>query len=726
MTDTCSHKEEKPMRYVLTWLLAVVYIASQTGCGGGLTQADMQKRAIRRSGSDNEDDKKPAAATAKQNRQEALEEALADSPPVQRPVKTAPPPSPPQDASVSPVANGAPSADMPVGAAKSDVQDTATATTAPAQSTVPDAVPGTLTKPAQPLSVIERRQRTIDNLTKIGEAIRRYTDEKRQVFLPATYDVHQKPLLSWRVELLPYLGYQQLYTEFRRDQPWNSPHNRTLMARIPEPYQSPERFDEKTNYLVPMASFTPFGKRMTGLSTRLIEDGLADTVAIVEVDDAIAVPWTQPADLTIELNAFRKQVETLREDGFFVVWLDGSVGRVQRDCSDRDLRAIFTFDSGDGFAGYNVRGEATATPTANLPTDPGAPVALPVPAVPAAQAETMAAASPAHPVPTAASASATNATQPVRLPVPDPLSLERARELVRQLYKKEFDAQQEISQQQALAQRMLKQVDQMSNDPAGHYVLLEIVIKIATRIGDTSTAVAALDDLTENFEVDELSKMHETLTTLAKKDRSRVGVSLLLAKSRVLVDTAIQQEQFETAESLCQIATAAARQLGDRDAVNQIQQQAQLVEESQKSLRDVQRILANLTDQDDPNAHLRVGRYYCFTKGEWEKGLPLLAKGSDSRLKQLAEEELRNPTVPEDQLRLADGWWELGVQDSARQKPLQQRAAFWYERALPALSSGLWRAKVEMRLKEFHQLHGAATVASSASRSTSPRSAADN
>ena len=35
-----------------------------------------------------------------------------------------------------------------------------------------------------------------------------------------------KPLLSWRVRLLPYLGHQALYNEFHRDEPWDSPHNK--------------------------------------------------------------------------------------------------------------------------------------------------------------------------------------------------------------------------------------------------------------------------------------------------------------------------------------------------------------------------------------------------------------------------------------------------------------------------------------------------------------------
>ena len=84
------------------------------------------------------------------------------------------------------------------------------------------------------------------------------------MFASAAYDAAARPTLSWRVELLPYLGYEQLYREFKLDQPWDSPHNRALLPRIPDVYQSPDAADEKTNYLVPIASYTPFDQSSAG------------------------------------------------------------------------------------------------------------------------------------------------------------------------------------------------------------------------------------------------------------------------------------------------------------------------------------------------------------------------------------------------------------------------------------------------------------------------------
>ena len=54
-----------------------------------------------------------------------------------------------------------------------------------------------------------------------------------------------------------------------------------------------------------------------------------------------------------------------------------------------------------------------------------------------------------------------------------------------------------------------------------------------------------------------------------------------------------------------------------------------------------------------------VGEYYCFHKGQWEKGLVMLAESSDAQLAHLARTDLQEPATPELQAELADGWWKL-------------------------------------------------------------------
>jgi hypothetical protein len=106
------------------------------------------------------------------------------------------------------------------------------------------------------------------------------------------------------------------------------------------------------------------------------------------------------------------------------------------------------------------------------------------------------------------------------------------------------------------------------------------------------------------------------------------------------------------------------------------------------------------TSPDDPAANLFVGSYYCFTRAEWEKGLPLLAKGSDAALKKLAAEDLSDSQKDASAARLGDDWWKVGERqaESLRAKTWQHAAGF-YQRELAA-ATGLRRTLLEKRISD--------------------------
>ncbi len=47
--------------------------------------------------------------------------------------------------------------------------------------------------------------------------------------------------LSWRVHLLPFLGHNALYKQFRLEEPWDSPHNQQLLSSMPRLLSGCER-----------------------------------------------------------------------------------------------------------------------------------------------------------------------------------------------------------------------------------------------------------------------------------------------------------------------------------------------------------------------------------------------------------------------------------------------------------------------------------------------------
>jgi hypothetical protein len=83
----------------------------------------------------------------------------------------------------------------------------------------------------------ERVTRQREKLAEIARAIRSYRDRNKQfpILDDASYfDAEGHPLLSWRVHLLPYFSQGELWQQFKLDEPWDSPHNRPLVARIPD------------------------------------------------------------------------------------------------------------------------------------------------------------------------------------------------------------------------------------------------------------------------------------------------------------------------------------------------------------------------------------------------------------------------------------------------------------------------------------------------------------
>lgn len=133
--------------------------------------------------------------------------------------------------------------------------------------------------------------------------------ETAQQILPAAItDADGRPLLSWRVAILPYLEEQALYAEFHLDEPWDSEHNKALIPRMPQVYACPSAplDDGKTRYLLldgPGAAFEKAKQqkrdRITGVELGALRPGTASTILVVEAPADRAVEWTKPEELTV-------------------------------------------------------------------------------------------------------------------------------------------------------------------------------------------------------------------------------------------------------------------------------------------------------------------------------------------------------------------------------------------------------------------------------------------
>jgi prepilin-type processing-associated H-X9-DG protein len=185
----------------------------------------------------------------------------------------------------------------------------------------------------------------MNNLKQMAIAMHNYHDVNRHFPPQANYSEDGKPLLSWRVAILPYIEEDALYKQFKLDQPWDSPHNKKLLARMPKVY-APVRGKAKENHTFYQV-FTGKGTVFPGpKGTRIqdITDGTSNTVMIVEAGES--VPWTKPADLPFKEGQPLPKLGGIFKGGFNMALCDGSVRFVRPNFNARTLALMITRSDG--------------------------------------------------------------------------------------------------------------------------------------------------------------------------------------------------------------------------------------------------------------------------------------------------------------------------------------------------------------------------------------------
>jgi uncharacterized protein (TIGR03067 family) len=185
-----------------------------------------------------------------------------------------------------------------------------------------------------------------NNLKQLALAMHSYHDTYKH--LPAVItDKAGEPLLSWRVAILPFIEENALYKEFKLDEPWDSPHNKKLLARMPKVYApvlGKTKEPHSTYYqgfVGPGTVFEP-GKKLRLVAD--VPDGTSNTIFAVEAGEA--VPWTKPADIPYDPKKALPKLGGLFADGFHIALMDGSTRWVNRRFNEAILRLAITRNDG--------------------------------------------------------------------------------------------------------------------------------------------------------------------------------------------------------------------------------------------------------------------------------------------------------------------------------------------------------------------------------------------
>lgn len=730
--------------------LAAVFatlLASIAGCGGGNSQSSLRKRASRGS-PDSDGDGPPAAAKAAPaaNKSPPPASAKAQPAPAPQQAKATPPqqavsslPPPPSSALIpTPFPSGSASITVVV---KNE-------------------------KPEKALSPAERRARTAENMEKIGRALAAYVAKYGRLPPQALRATDGNRSLSWRVVILPELGYPELFKQFNGNEAWNGPHNKELLAQIPPEYQSPERFDTKTNYVGASERGMAL-ESLEGVAPEAMKDGMDNTIAVFEADDGQAKPWTQPLDYIANLEEPMTDLGHLRAEGTFTILASGRVAVMPRGFSEQLWRAFCSHAGGEAVQATallltppreNVAAstEGSSNSPANEPEKPTS-IALVDHANLQASVGKPAVANSAPIAPEITGLvpklqRRRGELLPVdsdKTPLPDESSLAKARAVLKEVYKDKDESSSRtaddrkkanswMDDRKKLVTKLLDGAGKVPPDSADRFEMLRVARDEAAKLGDVKSALAACERLEKQFQVDPLTMRLKVLDALVKAAKTLNPLDTAFNEAYRLTREAFDADRYDVAIpahgvmlEIGRITVSRAEppkkkglvpyKLGPRFGTPDTPQEKKLkaelmrferlgeqLEAAQLKFDDEQKALVTIkTNPADSAACETVGKYLCFVKNQWDDGLPFLARAADIKLRILALIDLNSDRSPQETISLGDQYWEMAEKlKKPEQRGLHLRAVLCYATEIATAAGSLEKFRWQKRIDEAATLYG--------------------
>jgi hypothetical protein len=196
------------------------------------------------------------------------------------------------------------------------------------------------------LEPITWKPRSANNLKILGLAMHMYYDTYGSF---PTAELRDRRLgdrgqpYSWRVALLPFLGAEEenLFYQYRRDEPWDSPANKAVLDYMPGEFAMPgsaRAAHGLTHYQVLVGPGTAFERPDLRVKLSDFPRGAEQTILVVEA--AVPVPRTKPEDLPYSLDGPLPKVGGLGGGGFHALFADGTVRWIGAEQQESALRTL--------------------------------------------------------------------------------------------------------------------------------------------------------------------------------------------------------------------------------------------------------------------------------------------------------------------------------------------------------------------------------------------------
>ena len=194
-----------------------------------------------------------------------------------------------------------------------------------------------------------QRAQSTNNLKQIALALHNYHDVHKALPAAVMLGPDGKTKHSWRVAILPYIEQENVYKQYRFDEPWDSENNKKVLDHIPPVFRHPGAKGKSTNssyYLLTGAGgiFQEEAAKK-GASFAAVRDGTSNTILAVEADRD--TPWTKPEDIPFDVDGQLPKLGGFAREGFAAAFADGSVRFLSAGIDAKILKALFTAGGGE-------------------------------------------------------------------------------------------------------------------------------------------------------------------------------------------------------------------------------------------------------------------------------------------------------------------------------------------------------------------------------------------
>jgi hypothetical protein len=189
------------------------------------------------------------------------------------------------------------------------------------------------------------RSADLRNLKQLSLAVASY--ESANEHFPSAFQLgpNGQPWHSWRVLILPFIEENELFKQYRFDEPWNGPNNSNLASRMPRLYAFHGKYKPgltTTNYLAVVGKDTMWPGANSRKRAEM--ESASNTILIAE-NNGLEVHWMEPRDLNTETMSFEFNHPHGLSSWYTypsAAMVDGSLNSFSEGYDEATLRAMLT------------------------------------------------------------------------------------------------------------------------------------------------------------------------------------------------------------------------------------------------------------------------------------------------------------------------------------------------------------------------------------------------